>query len=57
MGNGSTKLPFSADITGLAPGTTYSYKLVGQNSSGTNESVTKQFTTLNAAGGSGHARF
>ena len=49
-GGGYTTLPFFRTVTGLAPGTTYHYRLVATNSAGTNEGTDRTFTTV-ATGG------
>jgi phosphodiesterase/alkaline phosphatase D-like protein len=43
---GSTDTPVSASVTGLTPDTMYHYRVVGQNSSGTNNGSDMTFTTL-----------
>jgi hypothetical protein len=41
----------SAEVTGLAPGTTYYYRIVGSNENGANVGVVRSFETLPAVGG------
>jgi phosphodiesterase/alkaline phosphatase D-like protein len=43
--SGSSDTAVSADITGLAPNTTYHYRVKGQNSSGTSDGADMTFTT------------
>jgi hypothetical protein len=45
LGADSAPHPLSADLTGLAPGTTYSFRLVATNAIGTSTSVPGTFTT------------
>jgi hypothetical protein len=45
-GAGKRGLPVSAAVSGLAPGTTYHYRLVATNTSGTKASGDRTFTTL-----------
>jgi hypothetical protein len=47
-GNGRANRIFSRTIVGLAPGTTYHYRLVTQNSAGVNQGVDRTFTTAPA---------
>ena len=47
--NGTASQPVSQALTGLLPGTTYSYRLLAQNSAGTRASSAGQFTTAVAA--------
>jgi DNA-binding beta-propeller fold protein YncE len=47
-GGGSSDVPASATLTGLQPGTTYHYRLVGTNASGSSVGADETFTT-NAA--------
>lgn len=48
VGNGSSPTPVSASITGLAYHTTYHYRLVGVNSSGSKAGGDATFTTASA---------
>ena len=41
----ATNLPFSLQLTGLAPGTTYYYQVVAVNSAGSTASVERSYTT------------
>ena len=43
--DGSTILPVSTGLTGLQPGTTYHYRLVGTNTNGTTDGGDETFTT------------
>ncbi len=42
---GNTSMPVNATITGLTPGTTYHYRLVGSNSTGVSYGTDQTFTT------------
>jgi DNA-binding beta-propeller fold protein YncE len=44
-GGGSSDVPATATLTGLQPGTTYHYRLVGANASGSSVGVDETFTT------------
>jgi hypothetical protein len=44
-GGGSADVPASAPITGLTPGTTYHYHLIGTNDSGSSAGADETFTT------------
>ncbi len=46
VGLRTTTLPFSAPLSNLEPGTTYYYRLVAYNSTGTNFGLNQTFTTL-----------
>jgi hypothetical protein len=46
---GSSNLPATATITGLAPGSTYHYRLVGSNTSGSSYGADETLTTAAAA--------
>ncbi len=45
-GDGTDDLPATANLSGLAPGTTYHYRLKGTNAGGSNFSQDGSFTTL-----------
>jgi DNA-binding beta-propeller fold protein YncE len=45
-GSGSTPVKVSVGLTGLTPYTTYYYRVVASNSTGTNYGTEKEFTTL-----------
>jgi phosphodiesterase/alkaline phosphatase D-like protein len=45
MGTGKAKQTITATLTGLAPNTTYSYRLVATNGVGQTTSTIKTFTT------------
>ena len=45
VGSGTNATPFSAMLTGLAPATTYYYRVVAGNSAGQSTSNTQSFTT------------
>ncbi len=47
-GSGSSPVPVSAELSGLALGTTYHYRLVAGNSNGLNPGADMTFTTPNA---------
>jgi hypothetical protein len=47
VGSGTTSVAVSATLSGLTPGTTYCYRLVGTNSAGTTRGSVLNFTTLN----------
>jgi hypothetical protein len=49
LGSGKAKLPLSLQLSGLAPSTSYSFRLVAANGVGQNTSATLTFTTLSAA--------
>jgi hypothetical protein len=49
--------PVSAGVSGLAPGTTYHYRLVASNADGTTFGVDQTFTTARASGAVGTPRF
>jgi trimeric autotransporter adhesin len=51
-GTGSTATTVSAELSGLAPGTTYHYRVLATNVDGTSQGADETFTT--AAGPSGH---
>jgi hypothetical protein len=44
-GSGTTTSPVSANLTGLRPGTTYHFRLVGQSAGGTSQGTDNTFTT------------
>jgi hypothetical protein len=44
-GSGTTTSPVSANLTGLTPGTTYHFRLVGQSAGGTSLGADNTFTT------------
>lgn len=44
-GGGSSDVPANATLTGLTPGTTYHYRLVGTNASGSSVGADETFTT------------
>ncbi len=44
-GSGETAVPVSQEVTGLAPNTTYHYRVVAHNSDGTTPSLDQAFTT------------
>jgi hypothetical protein len=46
LGNRTTTLSFSAPLVNLEPGTTYYYRMVAYNSTGTNFGLNHTFTTL-----------
>ena len=48
-GNGSSDTAVSASLTGLSPATTYHYRLIAQNASGTTTAADAQFTTAPSA--------
>jgi len=48
-GSGTSDLAVSANLTGLAPNTTYHYRLVAVNSAGTNYGVDTTFKTKSIA--------
>jgi hypothetical protein len=54
VGNGTSPEPFSQNITGLQPNTTYHFQIVGTNSSSGSEVFgdDRTFTTLSSGGGS-----
>ncbi len=45
VGSGTSPVPVSANLTGLAPGTTYTYALVASNDGGTATGTYETFTT------------
>lgn len=51
-GSGTSDVDVSADVTGLKPKTTYHYRLVATNASGTTDGTDQTFTTSH--GSSGH---
>lgn len=46
VGSGTTNAAISATLSGLTPGTTYCYRLVGSNNAGTTRGAILSFTTL-----------
>ncbi len=50
-GSGSTPTAVSAALSGLAPGTTYHYRVLAANGDGTSEGADETFTTSASAGG------
>src|SRR3954453_10306467 len=52
-GAGTADVPATATLTGLAPGTTYHYRLVATNAGGTTPGADMTFTTQAAPGGVG----
>ncbi|MDQ6836231.1 MAG: fibronectin type III domain-containing protein [Actinomycetota bacterium] len=49
--NGNASKAVSASVTGLIPATTYHFRLLASNSTGTSHGVDKTFTTASAVGG------
>lgn len=49
VGGGEAQLPVSAELTGLAPGATYHFRLVAENTVGTTFGEDRTFTTRTAA--------
>jgi phosphodiesterase/alkaline phosphatase D-like protein len=49
-GSGTSSLGVARDLTGLAPGTVYHFRLVAQNSSGTARGADRTFSTVATAG-------
>ena len=49
-GSGASSLGVARDLTGLAPGTLYHFRLVAQNSAGTARGADRTFTTVSTAG-------
>jgi hypothetical protein len=45
VGEGESAVPVSQEVTGLAPNTTYHYRVVAHNSDGTTSSLDQEFTT------------
>jgi hypothetical protein len=52
-GSGTSDVPASASLAGLAPGTTYHYRLVASNAAGVVRGADRTFTTAAASGTSG----
>jgi hypothetical protein len=48
LADGNSAIPVTANLTGLAPGTTYHYRLVVTNTDGTTTGADKTFTTASA---------
>jgi hypothetical protein len=55
-GSGASAAAVSADLSGLAPGTTYHFRAVASNAAGTNLGADKTFATT-ACHGEGEVRF